>query len=76
MPLPTFLKIELPLATEMSRIKIDGCQINQKRVYRIMSDERWHLFRQGQKILVTRKHEGTVAVKEAKLIVGAQIDWN
>jgi putative transposase len=29
-----------------------------------MRDEGWLLFRQGQKPLDTRKHEGTVAVKE------------
>jgi putative transposase len=30
-----------------------------------MRDEGWLLFRQGQKPLDTRKHEGTVAVKES-----------
>ncbi len=48
-----------------SRLKIDGRQINHKRVYRVMRDEGWFLFRQGQKPLDTRKHEGTVAVKES-----------
>jgi putative transposase len=48
-----------------ARLKIDGRQINHKRVYRVMRDEGWLLFRQGQKPLDTRKHEGTVAVKES-----------
>jgi transposase-like protein len=47
-----------------ARLKIDGRQINHKRVYRVMRDEGWLLFRQGQKLIDTRKHEGTVAVKE------------
>ena len=49
----------------MVRLKIDGRQINHKRVYRVMRDEGWLLFRQGLKPLGTRKHEGTVAVKES-----------
>jgi putative transposase len=48
-----------------ARLKIDGRQIIHKRVYRVMRDEGWLLFRQGQKPLDTRKHEGTVAVKES-----------
>ncbi len=48
-----------------ARLKIDGRQINHKRVYRVMRDEGWLLFRQGQKPLDTRKHEGTVVVKES-----------
>jgi len=48
-----------------ARVKIDGRQGNHKRVYRVMRDEGWLLFRQGQKPLDTRKHEGTVAVKES-----------
>jgi putative transposase len=47
-----------------ARLNIDGRQINHKRVYRVMRDEGWLLLRQGQKPLDTRKHEGTVAVKE------------
>ncbi len=42
-----------------ARLKIDGQQINHKR------DDGWLLFRQGTKPLDTRKHEGTVAVKES-----------
>jgi len=34
-------------------------------VYQVMRDEGWLLFRQGQKPLDTRKHEGTIAVKES-----------
>ena len=34
-------------------------------VYRVMRDEGWLLFRQGKKPLDTRKHEGTVAVKQS-----------
>ncbi len=48
-----------------ARLKIDGRHINHKRVYRVMRDEGWLLFRQGQKPLDTMKHEGTVAVKES-----------
>jgi putative transposase len=33
-----------------------------------MRDEGWLLFRQGQKPLDTRKHEGTVAVKESDML--------
>jgi hypothetical protein len=33
------------------RLKIDGRQINHKLVYRVMRDEGWLLFRQGQKPL-------------------------
>ena len=46
-----------------ARQKIDGRQINHKRVYSVLPDEGWLMFRQGQKPLDTRKHEGTVAVK-------------
>jgi hypothetical protein len=48
-----------------ARLKIYGRQINHKRFYRVMRDEGWLLFRQSQKPLDTRKHEGTVAVKES-----------
>jgi putative transposase len=52
-----------PLISENSGY--ETIQINHKRVYRVMRDEGWLLFRQGQKPLDTRKHEGTVAVKES-----------
>jgi putative transposase len=39
-----------------ARLKIDGRQINHKRVYRVMRDEGWLLFGQGQNPLDTRKH--------------------
>ena len=45
-----------------ARLRIDGRQINHKLVYRVRRVEVWLLFRQGQKPLDTRKHEGTVAV--------------
>ena len=48
-----------------ARLKIDGRQINYKCVYRVMRDEEWLLFRQGQKPLDTRKYEATAAVKES-----------
>ncbi len=38
-----------------ARLKIDCRQINHKRVYRVMRDEGWLLFRQAQKPLDTRK---------------------
>ena len=47
-----------------ARLKVDGRQINHKRVYSVTRDEGWLLFRQGQKHLDTRKYDGTVAVKE------------
>ena len=40
-----------------------------------MRDEGWLLFRQDQKPLDTRKHEGTVAVKESAR-AGALMDWS
>ena len=48
-----------------ARLKIDGRQVNHKRVYRIMRDEGCLLFRQGQKPLDKRKQEGTMTVKES-----------
>ena len=35
------------------------------RVYRVLRDEGWLLFRQGQKSADTKKHEGRVAVDES-----------
>ncbi len=49
----------------MGQAEEDGRQINHKLVYRVMRDEGWLLFIQGQKQLEARKHEGTVAVKES-----------
>jgi len=49
-----------------ARLRLDGhIGINHKRVYRVMRDAGWLLFRQGQKPLDTRKHESKVAVKES-----------
>jgi len=48
-----------------ARLKIYGRQINHKRAYRVMREQGWLLFRQGQKPLDTRKQEGRVAVKES-----------
>jgi putative transposase len=49
-----------------ARLRLDGhIGINHKRVYRVMRDAGWLLFRQGQKQLDARKHEGKVAVKES-----------
>ena len=38
----------------------DRATFGYNRVYRVIRDEGWLLFRQGQKPLDTRKHEGTV----------------
>ncbi len=48
-----------------AKLKIGGRQVNHKRVYRVMREEGRLLFRQVQKPMDTRKHEGTVAVKES-----------
>lgn len=48
-----------------ARLKIDGSQINRKRVYKAIREKDWQPFRQGQKPLDTRKHEGTVTVTES-----------
>jgi putative transposase len=48
-----------------ARLCIDGHRINHKRVYRVMRDESLLLFRQGNKPLDTRKHDGKKAVKES-----------
>ncbi len=45
-----------------ARLKIDGRQFNHKRVYRVIRHEGWLLFRQDQKPLDTRKHEGTAGL--------------
>lgn len=46
-------------------ILVATLMLNHKRVYRVMRDAGWLLFRQGQKPLDTRKHEGKVAVNES-----------
>ena len=48
-----------------ARLRIDGYQINHKRAYRVMCHEGLLLFRQDNKPLDTRKHDGKVAVKES-----------
>lgn len=47
------------------RLRIDVCNINHKPIYRIMGDEGLLIWRQGQRPMDTRKHEGTVAVLES-----------
>jgi hypothetical protein len=48
-----------------ARLLIVGYQVNLKRVNRMMCDERWLLFRKGQKPLYIRKHVVKVPVKES-----------
>jgi putative transposase len=40
-------------------------RVNHKRVYRVMRDEDWLLYRHCEKPVDTRKHDGKVAVKES-----------
>ena len=47
------------------RLRIEGYRINHKRIYRVMRDEGLLLWRQGQRPIDTRKHEGTIAVLES-----------
>ncbi|PUE16061.1 hypothetical protein B9Z32_00010 [Limnohabitans sp. MMS-10A-178] len=52
----------------LARLKIDSLQINKKkRVYRVMRDDGWLLFRQSHRHLDNRKHEVTVAIKESDI---------
>ena len=49
-----------------ARLKLKGMQgVNHKRVYRVMRDEGLLLYRQGQRPVSTRRHEGVVAVRES-----------
>ena len=49
-----------------ARLRLEGCdRANHKRVYRVMRDEGWLLYRHGAKPIDNRKHEGKVAVKES-----------
>jgi putative transposase len=60
-----------------ARLRLDGhIGINHKRVYRVMRDAGWLLFRQGQKPLDTRKHEGKVAPSRKVTRVGVQMVWS
>ena len=58
-----------------ARLKIDGRQINHKRVYRVMRDEGWLLFRQGQKLWTLESMKAHWRLRKATLD-GALMGWN
>lgn len=62
-------------ALAMEIIQGKPTSIHHKRVYRVMRDAGWLLFRQGQKPLDSRKHEGQVAVKQTPH-AGVRMGWN